>query len=99
MVKLLTSQELRRVLETQFPIDTVSWARATDEVRDMCREARETLGLGEEFAVDFQSIRSPSAWNQQGINAIIKYYEAMTEEQQISYLYEFAEWINEWMEP
>lgn len=94
----LTAQHLKQLLENQFPIDTVSWARATDEVRDMSRGAREVLGLDEAHAVNFRIIRSPSEWNQKGIESIVRFFGQMTEVQQREFTDRFSNWLNEWAE-
>lgn len=49
-----------------FPDDTNTWAKATDEIRDWARSARETLGLGEDKALNFRAIKTPSEWNTKG---------------------------------
>lgn len=96
---MFTPDQLKTILQTQFPIDTVSWARATDEVRDLSRHARETLGLDQSHAVDFLSLRSPSEWNQKGIESIVRFYSLMNERQRAQFIADHQCWFDEWTEP
>jgi hypothetical protein len=85
-MKSYTPEELRAALEKQFPMSAQSWHHATDEVRDLARYARKTLGLGESHAVNFQLCDTPAKWNTRGINGIIKFYTRMTQEQRDKYI-------------
>lgn len=80
---------LREQLEDLYPIDATCWSQATQEVRDACRGARCTLGLDDEHAVDFYALRTPSAYNTEGINGIIRFYEQMNETQRLEYVTQY----------
>lgn len=73
----LSPEQLGLVLAAQFPLKATCWSQATDEVRDMCRLAREMVGLPDDQAVDFRVIEYPSQWNTQGIAGIVKFYEML----------------------
>lgn len=87
----ISAEELRSKLEHLFPVNTKHWGEATDEVRDLCRYARETLELDDEYAVDFRVLKTPSAWNTVGINGIIRFYKLMTDDQKASYVANYHE--------
>ena len=74
---ILTPEQLREKLETLYPLNATCWSQATDEVRDLCRYARNVLDLDEDEAVDFRNLNTPSEWNTVGINGIIAFYERM----------------------
>lgn len=95
---ILTPEKLKQVLQRQFPIDTVTWACATDEVRDMSRSAREWLGLPAEAGLNFHELHTPSQWNTRGINSIVDFYTRMDNNTRQSFLEGYAEWFNEWCE-
>ncbi len=92
----LSPHIIQQVLEQQFPTNATCWSQATDEVRDLARLARETLGLGERFAVDFRSLTSPSSWNGVGIIAIVRFYSSMTYQQQLDFLNTHSGWWETW---
>lgn len=94
----LTPATLEAALSRQFPIDTISWANATDEVRDMSRAARQILELSELHAVRFDNLRSPSEWNQHGVHSIIRWYKQMSNTQQEQFCDQFELWLDEWTE-
>lgn len=96
---VLTPEVLNKALLNQFPIDTVSWAVATDEVRDMSRAARELLLLDDSHAINFREIRSPSEWNQRGIESIVNWYTQMDDALRGAFCREFQHWLDEWTEP
>lgn len=77
---ILTPEELRSAISNKFPTNATCWSQATDEIRDMAREARGLLRLDEFHAVDFRLLRSPAAWNTEGIDGIIKFYGMMDDE-------------------
>jgi hypothetical protein len=85
-MNILTPAELRKKLEAKFPLDATGWDQATDEIRDLCRWGRGMLGLDEDHAVDFRELRTPSAWNTQGINGIIRFYELMSDDMKADYV-------------
>lgn len=94
----LTPERLATILHRQFPIDTVCWSVATDEVRDLSRHARECLNLGEEHAVDFRLLTTPSQWNSKGLEAIIRWYTLMDEDTRGMFINNHYEWFYEWNE-
>lgn len=95
----LTPATLEAALSRQFPINTVSWAVATDEVRDMCLAARQILELSELHAIRFDKLRTPSEWNNHGVSAINRWYRQMSAAQQEQFCSQFEHWLNEWTEP
>ncbi len=65
----------------KFPDDTKSWAKATDEVRDIARTAKEYYNEMEGKDIqpcDFRSMKTPSEWNTKGKNYIFKVYDKMS---------------------
>jgi hypothetical protein len=74
----LSAEQLGLALVAQFPLEATCWSQATDEIRDMCRRAREMAGLPEDQAVDFRVLNHPSQWNTQGIAGIVKFYGMLT---------------------
>lgn len=90
----LSAQALRVMLSKEFPPNATSWGQATDEVRDLARYARESVGLGKERAVNFRKCDTPAKWNTQGINAIIKFYEMMNDEQKTEFYKQCASTLN-----
>ena len=95
---ITTPNQLKSVLIREFPIDTNCWSCATDEVRDLSRAARERLGLGEEYALDFRKLTTPSQWNTQGIDSIIRFYSMMDDANKKAYLEDHALWFDHWFE-
>ena len=85
----LTAEHLKLVIAAQFSPKATCWSQATDEIRDMCRQARNMAGQPEEHAVDFRALNTPSAWNTQGIDGIVKFYNMLTPANQ-------AEFCNDW---
>lgn len=83
---MLTPSQVRAAIAAQFPPDATCWSRATDEVRDMARWARETLNLGEEYAANFRAFTTPSQWNRAGTDAIVRFYERMSEAQRVKFV-------------
>jgi len=66
-IQELTPEELQQRLSKDFPPDATCWSQATDEVRDLCRRARELAGGSEDHAVNFRALSTPAQWNAQGI--------------------------------
>lgn len=65
---------------SQFPDDTKSWSKATDEVRDIARTAKEHYNYYEKKNIqpcDFKSLKTPSEWNTKGKKYIFKVYDKM----------------------
>lgn len=83
---MLTPTQVRAAIAAQFPPDANCWSRATDEVRDMARWARETLGLGEEHAANFRAFSTPAQWNRVGTDVIVRFYETMTDAQRSKFV-------------
>ncbi len=81
-----TPEQLRASLGALYPPSATCWSQATDEVRDLSRAARLMLGLKGAAAVDFRAIETPSEWNRQGIDSIVKWYAQMTTAQRIEYV-------------
>jgi hypothetical protein len=83
---LPSAECLRAQLKVLYPTNATCWSQATDEVRDLCRHARELLDLPEEDAIDFRVLNSPFAWNTIGINGIISFYKRMNDEQKLYFV-------------
>jgi hypothetical protein len=84
-MKTLTTAELRARLEELFPNSATSWRLATDEVRDMCRHAREMRGVDEEGAVDFRKLTTPKLWNTVGCHGVVSFYDGMTPDEKAKF--------------
>lgn len=84
-IKVLTPEELGAVVARDFPRDATCWSKATDEVRDLCRAARELAGAPEEAAVNFRDMTSPSQWNSEGIDGIVKFYSMLSPEKRLEF--------------
>jgi hypothetical protein len=95
---VFTPEHLTKLLHQQFPIDTICWSNATDEVRDMSRAARQILELSELHAVRFDTCRSPSEWNLHGTASIVRWYKQMDATQREQFCDQFKHWLNEWAE-
>lgn len=89
----LTPEKLATVLKAEFPADATCWSRATDEVRDMCREARILAGVAEADAVDFRMLDTPAQWNQQGADGTVRFYRMLDEQKQRQFCLRFADWL------
>lgn len=90
---MMTPSKLRARIGNNFPPAATRWSQATDEVRDMARCAREVLQLGDEHAIDFSNLRTPSSWNTVGINGIISFYERMDQQQRDLFLKQVGAWL------
>jgi hypothetical protein len=82
----MTPEALRAVMQAHYPPNASCWSQATDEVRDLCRYAREDLGLPEDQAVDFRVLKTPEAWNTIGVNGLVAFYRQMTTRQQEAFV-------------
>lgn len=89
-MEVLSPEKLELVLAAEFSRKATCWSQATDEIRDMCREARNMAGLGEEHAVNFRALNTPSEWNTQGIAGIVKFYKMLTPERQAGFCNDWA---------
>jgi hypothetical protein len=85
----LSAEQLGLVLAAQFSPKATCWSQATDEIRDMCRLARNMAGLSDEHAVNFRAFNTPSQWNTEGIAGILKFYRMLSPERQ-------AEFCEDW---
>lgn len=75
-----TVDELKRLLD-KFPNDATSWKDATDEVRDIARDARELLSELDNIElepVDFRLIKNPAEWNTKAKEFIFMAIEKMS---------------------
>jgi hypothetical protein len=86
----LSAKYLGFILAAQFSPKATCWSQATDEIRDMCRLARNMAGVPDDQAVDFRILNQPSQWNTQGIAGIVKFYGMLTPEQQTDFCNEWA---------
>ena len=89
----LSTEMLAKALTAEFPADAACWSKATDEVRDMCREARILAEVSEEGAVDFRQISTPAQWNQQYVDGTICFYQMLSDEKQQVFCNRFEEWL------
>lgn len=87
----LSPECLAKLLSAAFPPSATSWYQATDEVRDMCREARVLAGVAESNAVNFRRFSSPQQWNQHGVDGILHFYEMLAEPEQEEFCFRFTE--------
>lgn len=72
----------------QFPDDAKSWAKATDEVRDIARTAKEYYNELEGKNIqpcDFRSMKTPSEWNTKGKKYIFKVYDKMSAKTKVEF--------------
>lgn len=66
----------------QFPDDAKSWAKATDEIREIARSVKEYYNEFENKKIaplDFRTLRTPSDWNSKGKKYILKVYDKMSD--------------------
>jgi len=92
---------------SQFPDNATCWSQATDEVRDMAREARqiyndldlnvtedECLDLGKGLQpLDFRSFNKPSEWNTQSKKFILDTFDKMSGQAKASFFGSFSHWL------
>ena len=79
-----------------FPLNTTSWAKATDEIRDLARASREYLEKYESIViepVDFANIKTPSEWNTQGRDYILSNFDRMNVRTREAFYESFKEWF------
>lgn len=93
-MKALPAEQLGLVLAAQFSPKATCWSQATDEIRDMCRMARNMAGLSDDHAVNFRAINQPSQWNTQGIAGIVKFYKMLTPELQTEFCNDWAQLLD-----
>ena len=89
----------------KFPDNATSWAKATDEVRDIARTAKEyyngiTLDVLEEDPKamqpwDFRRLKTPSEWNTKGKKYIRTAYGMMNAQAREQFLERFKDWFTE----
>ena len=82
----------------KFPTDATSWAKATDEIRDLSRTSREYLedydGVTVE-PVNFKAIRNAAEWNTKGRASILANFEQMRPATQAAFYERFREWFEQ----
>ena len=93
-IKVLTPEELGAVVARDFPRDATCWSKATDEVRDLWRAARELAGVPEEAAVNFRDMTSPSQWNSEGIDGIVKFYSMLSPEKRLEFCTDWEHFLS-----
>lgn len=86
-----TAVGLRYAIEQKFPGNATCWSQATDEIRDMAREAR--LLLRHDDPLDFGAIKTPAEWNTRGTDYIITKYLMMTPLEQREFYDRFKHWL------
>jgi hypothetical protein len=94
-MNILTPEQLREIIESIYPRFPEHWGQATDEIRDMCRNARESLGLDDSHAVNFREFKTPTMWNQLGTDGIIKFYNQMTDDQKVNFVENHKNFLGE----
>lgn len=92
----LSPEMLATVLKARFPSEATCWSQATDEVRDICREARILAGVGEDGAVDFRLFKTPAQWNQHGVEGTVRFYQMLNEQKQEDFCIRFEDWLASW---
>lgn len=90
---ILSPAELDAKLSEAFPKNATCWSQATDEVRDMCRAARETAGVPDAQALDFRALSTPAEWNTQGIEATVRFYTQLNVAKRQDFCENFAHWL------
>lgn len=86
-----TAVDLRYAIERKFPGNATCWSQATDEIRDMAREAR--IMLRHDDPLDFGAIKTPAEWNSRGTDYIIAKYLMMTPLEQGEFYDRFKHWL------
>ena len=78
----------------EFPSNTKTWAKATDEMRDLARELREyyneqnDLSEGQKGYIDglpFREFKTPSEWNTKAKKQILSTWKKLSKEQKESF--------------
>lgn len=86
---------IERFLE-RFPKNATNWSQATDEVRDMAREARELLEEYEGVIVEpinFRNIETPAQWNTEGRDSILANFDRMSPSIKERFYGRFRHWF------
>jgi hypothetical protein len=89
----LSPSELEACLSAAFPKAATCWSQAGDEVRDMCRAAREAAEIPAEQAINFKALTTPALWNTHGIEATVRFYTAMPDVKREAFCANFAHWL------
>jgi hypothetical protein len=89
----MTPADLMAALVKKWPLNANCWSQATDEIRDMSRAAREMIGYGLLYAVDFRQCGSPADWNTRGIQSIVWLYKRMDHEQRARFIADHQSWL------
>ena len=88
-----TPEQLRAVLELDFPKTATCWSQATDEIVDISRHAREVVGLDAYHAVPFGLIEDPAEFNAKGVVSVVEHFTRMNQQQRESFL----QWLTNFM--
>lgn len=92
---------------TQFPDTATCWSQATDEIRDLAREAKEIYNeidlnlTSDEYetkgqpALDFRSFKTPAQWNTQGKQYILMVFDKMSAQAKEQFFASNKHWFNE----
>lgn len=95
----LPPEVLAKVLKDAFPSDATCWSQATEEIRDMYREARLLADVGEDGAVDFRQCDTPAQWNQRGVEGTVCFYQMLDVLKQQQFCERFEDWLAAWQTP
>lgn len=85
-----TPDVLQQLITQAFPPDATCWSQAGDEVRDMCRGARELARGSYSEAVNFKDLDSPARWNTAGVAGIVKFYSMLDARGRLDFCARFA---------
>jgi len=91
----LTEQQISDLVDAflaRFPLDTSSWARATDELPDMLRWLNEQ---GADVRVNRADVdHSPSVWNAGYRKAIKEAFGKLTAQGRAAFYMRFGSWLD-----
>lgn len=90
---MMTPADLMAALVKKWPLNATCWSQATDEIRDMSREARKMIGYSELIAINFRACNTPSEWNTNGIHSIVRFYKIMDHSQRAKFIADHASWL------
>jgi hypothetical protein len=86
----MSPADLMDALVKKWPLNATCWSQATDEIRDMSREAREMIGYSELHAINFRACNTPSEWNTNGIHSIVRFYKIMDHDQRARFIKDYG---------
>lgn len=89
----LSPEELHQAIAAHFPPNAVCWSQATDEVRDMCRGARELAKVPDEEALNFREFLTPAQWNTQGAAGTVRFYRMLGDKARADFCGNYGHWI------